>query len=82
MTKESVPEELTKAIHKILDGGRYVSPALAEKLALGVKKDLTRTPHETLSDREYDVMSRIGSGKMGSSKIFFHTLSATGSGVA
>ena len=63
MTKESAPEELAKAIHKILAGGRYVSPALAEKLASGVDKDLTRLPHETLSDREYDVMSRIASGK-------------------
>jgi two-component system invasion response regulator UvrY len=63
MTKECATEELPKAIRKILAGGRYVSPALAEKLALRVKKDLTRTPHETLSDREYDVMSRIASGK-------------------
>ena len=63
MTKESAPEELAKAIRKILAGGRYVSPALAEKLALGVTKDLTQLPHETLSDREYDVMSRIGWGK-------------------
>jgi len=63
MTKESAPEELAKAIRKILGGGRYVSPALAEKLALGLRKDLTRTPHETLSDREYEVMSRIALGK-------------------
>jgi len=63
MTKESAPEELAKAIRKILAGGRYVSPALAEKLALGVTKDPTRMPHETLSDREYEVMSRIASGK-------------------
>jgi two-component system invasion response regulator UvrY len=63
MTKESAPEELAKAVRKVLAGGRYVSPALAEKLALGVNKDLTRTLHETLSDREYDVMSRIASGK-------------------
>ena len=63
MTKESAPEELAQAVRKVLAGGRYVSPALAEKLALGVNKDLTRTPHETLSDREYDVMSRIASGK-------------------
>jgi two-component system invasion response regulator UvrY len=63
MTKETAPEELAKAIHKIVAGGRYVSPALAEKLALSVNKDATRTPHETLSDREYDVMSRIASGK-------------------
>ena len=63
MTKESAPEELAKAVRKVLAGGRYVSPALAEKLALGVNKDLTRNLHETLSDREYDVMSRIASGK-------------------
>ena len=63
MTKESAPEELAKALRKIMAGGRYVSPALAEMLALGVTKDLTRTPHETLSDREYEVMSRIASGK-------------------
>ena len=63
LTKESAPEELAKAVRKVLAGGRYVSPALAEKLALGVTKDLTRMPHETLSDREYDVMSRIAWGK-------------------
>ena len=63
LAKESAPEDLAKAIRKIMTGGRYVSPALAEKLALGVTKDPTRTPHETLSDREYEVMSRIASGK-------------------
>ncbi len=63
MTKESAPEELAKAIRKILTGGRYVSPELAEKLALRVKKDSTSAPHETLSDREYEVMSRIAAGK-------------------
>ncbi len=63
MTKESAPEELAKAIRKILAGGRYVSAALAETLALGVKQDLTRAPHETLSDREYEVMSHIAAGK-------------------
>jgi len=63
MTKESAPEELAKAIRKILAGGRYVSPALAEKLASSVNRDVTRSPHETLSDREYDVMSRIAAGK-------------------
>ncbi len=63
MTKESAPEELAKAIRKILAGGQYVSPTLAEMLAVGVKKDSTRTPHETLSDREYEVMSHIAAGK-------------------
>jgi DNA-binding NarL/FixJ family response regulator len=63
LTKESAPEELAKAIRKVLAGGQYVSPALAEKLALRVRKNITLSPHETLSDREYDVMSRIASGK-------------------
>ncbi len=63
MTKESAPEELAKAIRKILAGGQYVSPTLAEMLAVGVRKDSTRTPHETLSDREYEVMSHIAAGK-------------------
>ena len=63
MTKECAPEELAKAVRKILAGGRYVSSALAETLAMGVTKDLSCTPHETLSDREYEVMSRIASGR-------------------
>ncbi|HEX9879405.1 MAG TPA: response regulator transcription factor [Candidatus Binatia bacterium] len=63
LTKESAPEELAKAIRKILAGGRYVSPTLAEKLAVSVRKDSTRAPHETLSDREYEIMCCIASGK-------------------
>jgi DNA-binding NarL/FixJ family response regulator len=63
VTKESAPEELAKAVRKVLAGGRYVSPGLAEKLASGLNRDLTRTPHEMLSDREYDVMCRIASGR-------------------
>jgi DNA-binding NarL/FixJ family response regulator len=63
VTKETAPEELVKAIHKVLSGGRYVSPTLAERLAPSVKKDFTRTPHEMLSDREYEVMCRIAAGK-------------------
>ena len=63
VTKETAPHELATAIRKVLSGGRYVSLALAEQLALGVSGDLTRPPHERLSDREYDVMSRIGCGR-------------------
>ena len=63
MTKESAPEELVKAVRKILAGGQYVSPALGEKLAVETRKDFTCAPHEILSDREYEVMSRIASGK-------------------
>jgi len=63
MTKETAPEELVKAIRKILAGGQYVSTTLAEMLALRVRKDFAHTPHETLSDREYEVMRRIAAGK-------------------
>jgi DNA-binding NarL/FixJ family response regulator len=63
MTKESAPEELVKAIRKVLAGGQYVSATLAERLALSVKKDVKRAPHEMLSDREYEVMCRIAEGK-------------------
>lgn len=65
MTKESATEELVSAIRKILAGGQYVSPTLAEKLALSVRvrKDFKRMPHEMLSDREYEIMCSMASGK-------------------
>jgi DNA-binding NarL/FixJ family response regulator len=63
MKKESAPEELIKAIHKVLAGGRYVSPALAEKLALELSGEAERAPHERLSDRELEVLRMIAAGK-------------------
>ncbi len=65
VTKESVPEELVKAIRKVLEGGKYVSPKLAEKLAvdLELKDESKRSLHEILSPREYQVMCMITSGK-------------------
>jgi two-component system invasion response regulator UvrY len=63
MNKESAPEELIKAIRKVLAGGRYVSPALAEKLALDLSADAERPAHETLSAREFEVLRMIASGK-------------------
>jgi DNA-binding NarL/FixJ family response regulator len=63
MRKESAPDELLKAIRKVLAGGRYVSPALAEKLAVDLSDDVGRPSHETLSDREFEVLRMIASGK-------------------
>ncbi|MCU0586847.1 MAG: response regulator transcription factor [Syntrophobacteraceae bacterium] len=62
MTKENVPEELVKAIKKVLGGGRYVSATLAEKLAFELDAQV-RPPHEALSDREYQVLRMIASGR-------------------
>lgn len=63
MSKESAPELLVKAIRKVHAGGKYISPALAEKLAFDLESDSERPPHEKLSDREFQVMCMIASGK-------------------
>jgi DNA-binding NarL/FixJ family response regulator len=66
LTKESAPEELVAAIRKVSRGGRYVSGALAEQLAVMVGSGSDRPPHETLSDREFRVMLMLASGKTAS----------------
>lgn len=63
LTKAAAPEQLIGAIRKIYRGGKYVSPDLAEKLALGLQSAATGLPHENLSDREYQVLCLISSGK-------------------
>jgi DNA-binding NarL/FixJ family response regulator len=63
ITKESASEELIKAICKVLDGGRYVSHTLAEKLAGALSEPAAKIPHDLLSDRELQVMVLLASGK-------------------
>ena len=63
MNKESAPEELIKAVRKVLAGGRYVSAALAEKLASDLSEDAGQPIDEALSDREFEVLRMIGAGK-------------------
>lgn len=63
MTKEAAAFELVGAIRKIVKGKRYITPAVAEQLALQVETETGRPLHETLSDREYQVMLMIASGK-------------------
>ena len=64
MTKESAPGELVKAIRKIVAGGKYLTPALAEKIAfVFTEKNHGKSPHEKLSDREYQILRMIASGK-------------------
>jgi DNA-binding NarL/FixJ family response regulator len=63
LTKDSAPDELITAIRKVSRGKKYISASLAEKLAYDLEIGAEKPLHETLSDREYDVMCRIASGK-------------------
>ena len=63
ITKDSPRAELVKAINKVAEGGRYVSLAFAEELVIDLKRGSDRPPHEALSDREFEVMCLIASGK-------------------
>ena len=63
LTKESAPNELLNAVKQITQGRKYVSPSLAEKLVGELEIDTEKPLHETLSDREYEVMIMIASGK-------------------
>jgi DNA-binding NarL/FixJ family response regulator len=63
ITKESAPEELVGALRKVCSGGKYVSPQLAEKLAVFIEDKTTRPPHEKLSDREFEVLRMLALGK-------------------
>jgi DNA-binding NarL/FixJ family response regulator len=62
LTKASAPEQLVAALVKVAKGGRYVSEALAERLAGDVGGTGSGSPHDRLSDREFDVMRGIASG--------------------
>jgi DNA-binding NarL/FixJ family response regulator len=63
LTKESVPEELKAAVRRVVVGGRYVSATLAEKLAVDLREGADTPLHELLSDREFQVLRMIASGK-------------------
>jgi DNA-binding NarL/FixJ family response regulator len=62
LMKDSLPEELIKAIRKITSGGKYISPSIAERLATEFASP-GKSPHEKLSDREFQIMCLIASGK-------------------
>jgi len=62
LTKDHSPEQLIEAIRKVYRGGKYVSDALAERLATGLDAGSTMALHERLSDREYEVLRGLGTG--------------------
>ena len=64
LTKDHSPEQLVEAIRRVARGRRYVSESMAERLAGMAVESRTRAPHETLSDREFEVLRALGSGLM------------------
>ncbi|HEY1006974.1 MAG TPA: response regulator transcription factor [Sphingobacteriaceae bacterium] len=63
LAKDSAGEQIFVAIEQILAGKKYISPAVAQQLANHVGAPLDKEPHELLSDREYQILLLIGSGK-------------------
>ena len=63
LTKGSIPDELLTAIRRVAAGRKYISSALAEKLAADLNNSGEEPAHEKLSDREYQVMVMLASGK-------------------
>lgn len=63
MTKETASEELLQAIRKVYYNGTYLSSSLKKKMDAGRKKDDDRLPHESLSDREFQVLRLMAAGK-------------------
>ena len=63
VTKDATNDELVKAAQRALAGGRYIQSSLAERLAFHLTVDSPNSPHESLSDREFQVMCMIAAGK-------------------
>ena len=62
LTKNHSPEQLREALAKVVRGGRYISPALAERLATGLGPGFEEAPHESLSEREFEALRLLGAG--------------------
>jgi DNA-binding NarL/FixJ family response regulator len=63
LTKESAPEQLLAAVRKVSEGGRFITPELAEHMARELAGGTPALPHESLSDREFEVLRLIASGR-------------------
>lgn len=62
VTKKTAAADIVTAVRRVLAGGKYVSPSLAERLAVEIRGDWQKAPHETLSDREYQVFWLLAMG--------------------
>ena len=63
INKDAAPTELVKAVQRILQGRKYITPNIAEMLASDLTLTTDRAPHELLSDREFHVMKLLAEGK-------------------
>lgn len=63
INKDTAPTELVKAVHRVLQGRKYITPSIAEKLANDLSVNTDKAPHELLTDREFNVMKLLASGK-------------------
>jgi two-component system invasion response regulator UvrY len=63
LTKESAPDELLTAVQRIVRGGRYISPSVGETLAADLGRPADELPHQSLSDREFEILRLVASGK-------------------
>jgi DNA-binding NarL/FixJ family response regulator len=63
LTKNKAGRELIAAVHRVASGKKYIGPDVAEQLAIELEQDVNQPPHKRLSDREYQVMCMIASGK-------------------
>ena len=77
LSKDTAPDELVKAVQKILLGKKYISQAISEKLANAFSADAGMSAHEGLSDREFDVMKQLAIGKSVSEIADMFSLSVT-----
>jgi DNA-binding NarL/FixJ family response regulator len=63
LNKETASAELMKAVNRILAGKKYITEKVAEAMATNLNRDEKQLPHQTLSDREFEVMRLIATGK-------------------
>lgn len=63
LNKDLAPDELVKAVHRVLSGKKYITPSIAEKLASGFDYHSKKLLHEHLSDREFEVLKMLAAGK-------------------
>jgi two-component system, NarL family, invasion response regulator UvrY len=77
LSKDTAPDELVKAVQRVLLGKKYIPQGIAEKLAGTFSSDAALNPHESLTDREFDVMKLLANGKSVTEIAEMLSLSAT-----